>query len=476
MKTVVDRIVQYPNRYKLTNVETGAVLGTFDFDEVTGTVQQVGTEINAELFESIKTDLSSLFTNTTNLKNDSFASVEISGNTVTFKNKDGIVLGEFTIEQVHYDDATQDKSGLMSGQDKLKLDGIENGAQANTVEPTGTYSEMTVGNATNAENADKVNHALTISTDTEPKTYDGSAEVNITIPPATEVKTSAEWESQNPVLGAGKFGYDTTNKITKIGDGTTAWADLNIVETKPKPTFADSDWATIAELSENGQAQTFFSVGDEKTISLTTGEQVTLVVLGFDHDDLTGGGKAGMSIGMKNLLATKYCMHVNVATNAGGWDESEMRTSTMATLLSQLPSDLQGVIKQVNKKATAGSQSENITTSADKLWLLAMSEIFSATSIENSSISPIANYADAYNAEGTQYKYYENLIGDNNGGTATNSLLIKKLSNGSGSADNWWLRSPQINSSTSFWEIGWAGSVSSNGARGSHGVSFGFCV
>lgn len=57
MKTVVDRIVQYPNRYKLTNVETGAVLGTFDFDEVTGTVQQVGTAIDEELFQSIADDL-----------------------------------------------------------------------------------------------------------------------------------------------------------------------------------------------------------------------------------------------------------------------------------------------------------------------------------------------------------------------------------------------------------------------------------
>lgn len=57
MKAVVDRIVQYANRYKLTNAETGEVLGTFDFDEVTGTVQQVGTEIDAELFDSIAADL-----------------------------------------------------------------------------------------------------------------------------------------------------------------------------------------------------------------------------------------------------------------------------------------------------------------------------------------------------------------------------------------------------------------------------------
>lgn len=57
MKAVVDRIVQYANRYRLTNVETGEVLGTFDFDEVTGTVQQVGTEIDKELFDSISADI-----------------------------------------------------------------------------------------------------------------------------------------------------------------------------------------------------------------------------------------------------------------------------------------------------------------------------------------------------------------------------------------------------------------------------------
>ena len=57
MKEVQDRVVQFSNRYKLTNVETGEVLGTFDFDEITGTVQQVGTEIDAELFDSIAADL-----------------------------------------------------------------------------------------------------------------------------------------------------------------------------------------------------------------------------------------------------------------------------------------------------------------------------------------------------------------------------------------------------------------------------------
>lgn len=270
------------------------------------------------------------------------------------------------------------------------------------------------------------------------------------------VKTAAEWESQNPVLGAGVFGFDSTNKIIKAGDGTTAWKTLPTLLSTDF-SFEKASWSDIAALSESGSADKYFSVGDEKTISLTTGEQVTLVILGFDHDDLTGGGKAGISIGMKNLLATKYRMNAT-ATNEGGWDESEMRTSTMATLLSQLPSDLQGVIKQVNKKATAGGASTSITTSADKLWLLAEVEVDGTTS---------AGYAD----EGEQYEYWKTV---KDGTVAADR--IKYLSNGSGSASSWWLRSPSVGSSTRFRTFVSAGFVNGNDADGARGVSFGFCV
>ena len=270
------------------------------------------------------------------------------------------------------------------------------------------------------------------------------------------VKTAAEWESQNPVLGAGVFGYDSTNKIIKAGDGTTAWKTLPTLLSTDF-SFEKASWSDIAALSEIGSADKYFSVGDEKTISLTTGEQVTLVILGFDHDDLTGGGKAGMTIGMKNLLATTYRMNAT-ATNEGGWDESEMRTSTMATLLSQLPSDLQGVIKQVNKKATAGGASTSITTSADKLWLLAEVEVDGTTS---------AGYAD----EGEQYEYWKTV---KDGTVAADR--IKYLSNGSGSAYGWWLRSPYVSNSGTFRYISSTGIVSYYDANYARGVSFGFCV
>ena len=40
--------------------------------------------------------------------------------------------------------------------------------------------------------------------------------------------TEANWTSVNPTLALGEWGYDTTNKVCKIGDGTTPWNTLSV--------------------------------------------------------------------------------------------------------------------------------------------------------------------------------------------------------------------------------------------------------
>lgn len=268
--------------------------------------------------------------------------------------------------------------------------------------------------------------------------------------------TAAEWESTNYVLAEGEFGYDTTNKITKMGDGTTAWNALPAFSTT-RFTFATAAWGDISRIAAAGDAQKYFNVGDEKTVELSTGEVITLVVLGFNHDDLTSGGKAPITIGMKNLLATRYRMNSS-NTNAGGWNNSEMRTTTMQTLLGQLPSDLQAVIKSVDKKATSGSASTAITTSSDKLFLFSEVEIDGTTS-------------SGYASEGEQYEYWKTVKDGK-----TSADRIKYLSNGGGSASYWWLRSPSVSSSSYFRCIYSTGYVNANNASHTYGVSFGFCV
>lgn len=257
-------------------------------------------------------------------------------------------------------------------------------------------------------------------------------------------------------------GYNVTSLAIEGGSTITqlpytfmVTRNTNITVTAVPKSFADSTWTEIDAACKAGLAPTMYAVGDEKDIELSTGEVITVLILGFNHDDLSdGSGKAGITIGMKNLLATTYRMNAS-RTNAGGWNESEMRTSTMATLLSQLPSDLQSVIKQVNKKATAGGESTSITTSADKLWLLAKREVDGVAS---------AGYAD----EGKRYEYWT-IFKDADD-------RIKYLSNGSGSAKYWWFRSPDVNSSNNFCSIMSTGYAGSNSASGRYGVSFGFCI
>lgn len=55
---------------------------------------------------------------------------------------------------------------------------------------------------------------------------------NITVTLKVRQDTAANWASKNSVLFAGEFGYDTTNKVLKIGDGTTAWANLVALKTE----------------------------------------------------------------------------------------------------------------------------------------------------------------------------------------------------------------------------------------------------
>lgn len=202
----------------------------------------------------------------------------------------------------------------------------------------------------------------------------------------------------------------------------------------------------------------YYNIGDEKTITLSTGENVTLVILGFNHDDLTSGGKVGISIGMENLLTTTYPMNLT-NTDEGGWDSSIMKTSTMQTLLSQLPSDLQNVIKNINKKIyiKPGSLDVNISTN-NKLWLLSIDEIKGG------------GHFGAVIREGEQYDYWKTIKNGKN-----EEDRIKYLSNGSGLAADWWLRSSS-NDNTNFECISNYGYNGGSPANESLGISFGFCV
>ena len=215
-------------------------------------------------------------------------------------------------------------------------------------------------------------------------------------------------------------------------------------------------WNIIDFMSKNGLAETYFNIGDEITFTTKDSKEITMQIVGFNHDDLAdGSGKAGITFGMKDLYYSTYPMNSS-NTNRGGWEDCKMRTDTMQTMFENLPDELQAVIKTVNKKATYGSQSTSIATSQDKLWLYSQVEMFGGSS-------------SGYVNEGTQYEYWVN--------HNTNSDRIKNLDNGTDSAATYWLRSPYTSNSTLFRYIDSDGDVTSYfNSNVPGGVCFCFCI
>lgn len=213
------------------------------------------------------------------------------------------------------------------------------------------------------------------------------------------------------------------------------------------PDLESSSWDDISSISERGAAASVWNVGDKKTINID-GTDYQVQIIGFNHDTKTSGGKAGITFQLVDCLNSTYQMNSS-DTNSGGWTSCVMRSSTMATLLTKLPSALKNVIKAVNKLTSAGSKSATINTTSDKLFLLSEVEIFGSKTYSKSG-------------EGSQYAYYE----------AGNS----KVKYRNGSAFPWWERSPHGNNSTSFCGVYGSGAAGDNTAGASYGVAFGFCV
>lgn len=248
-------------------------------------------------------------------------------------------------------------------------------------------------------------------------------------------------------VSASKSGEKTETVSVQITNSSQTYTAECLFVNK---VFANNTWAQISKASAAGKASTLWQVGDEKNISVN-GETLTLVIVGFGHDDLAGGGKAGITFGLKHLMKDQRQMNSS-NTNSGGFPSSAMYSWLQNTLLKQLPSDLQAVLKSVNKKTSKSSASSTINTNAMKLFLFSEIEIFGTTTYSASG-------------EGAQYPYF-----------ATAGNRIKYLANGTGSAEWWWERSPSASSSVNFCVVYSNGNANNGYAVNSGGVCFGFCV
>ena len=210
-------------------------------------------------------------------------------------------------------------------------------------------------------------------------------------------------------------------------------------------------WTQVISIANSGEdPSTFFAVGDEHDLILTTGEVVTAVIGDFRHNTITGtSNKAALAFTFKNCLNTTYAMNSS-STNSGGWNNSAMRTSTMPAILNTFPAELiaDGAIKYVDVLASAGSQSTSLVISSDRLRLHSIAELG-------------LSYSAAVSGEGTTYAYY------------TSGNRVKTVG---GAASAYWTRSPSTGTSRNFCCVSASGSANNTGASGSIGVACGFDI
>lgn len=210
-------------------------------------------------------------------------------------------------------------------------------------------------------------------------------------------------------------------------------------------------WEQIIAIANSGEdCSKFFAVGDETAVLLSTGENVPVVIGDFAHNTITGtSNKAALAFTFKNCLNTTYKMNAT-NTNAGGWNGSQMRTTTMPAILSTFPAALtaDGAIKYVDVLASAGNQSASLVTSSDRLRLHSITEL------------GLRDYAIA--GEGTKYAYY------------TSGNRVKTVN---GTAANYWTRSPSsAGASAYFCLVGLSGASNFSNATYSYGVACGFDI
>ena len=244
--------------------------------------------------------------------------------------------------------------------------------------------------------------------------------------------------------------------------------------------MSDNSEADVIAAIKSGSAASLWEPGDSFPIAIngkigneTINGTYYATLLGFDHNSsreganrahfIIGKNSAGKDIafcgftGVYSDSSITGFYHNSSGNNGGGWKSSHIRTVAMPALKSALSADLQAAITPTTKwTASAGNtDSNNMSTTSDDLFLLSEYEIFGSRSYAN-------QYESTYCK---QYDYYKN----------GNSKV--RYNHKDGSAVIWWERSPGYGGSGyHFCYVYTAGSASYNIANLSRGLAPGFSI
>ncbi len=272
------------------------------------------------------------------------------------------------------------------------------------------------------------------------------------------IKDGAKWEqirggnlyeeSIAPMLSNNSIGFKQSYNFYPL---TYYWFAIG----SPKSFLSILSWQQIGDLvlkAEQGTVNLsdYFSIGDTKPVTLTTGETIELQIAGFNHDTFSDGVTAPVTFVMKDCLNTKAQMNSTVI-NAGGYPASAMKTYVETNIYDKLPSDLKTLVAPVKKKwYTTYNDANSLTEGNYNVWLLSEAEVFDSVTKTIGS------------GEGTKYPIFTD-----------NASRIKKVN---GTNDIWWLGSCYKGNSYGFVDVYSGGSVYNDQASYSCGVAVGLCI
>lgn len=147
--------------------------------------------------------------------------------------------------------------------------------------------------------------------------------------------------------------------------------------------FGTASWADIAAVSESGEAESYFALGDSKQISFAyngTTYSVDVEIVAFNYDSKAdGSGTAGITVCAKNPSSWQTPKHSSNTPPDCNWPNCDLRATLQSEIYNSLDDGLKAVIKPVTKKTTGYSGSAATTyTTIDTLWLPALGEINSS--------------------------------------------------------------------------------------------------
>lgn len=226
-------------------------------------------------------------------------------------------------------------------------------------------------------------------------------------------------------------------------------AYIGVSYTPLSPTFSANTWEQIVYACRNNVVPDTWAVGNQKSMKIGSADYL-IDIIGKNHDSFAdGSGKAPLTFLMHGTLAEPHAMNDGSDSNNGGWTNSSMRTTHLPAILKTMPPEVQAGIKEVNKLTSAGSASSTINTTADKLFLLAESEILGYAS-------------SSFSGEGSQYAYF------------ANGNSPEKFSP-DGTRRSWWLRSPYASNRTHFVSAWMKNSFGASVASTLNYVAVAFC-